>query len=236
MVDVLAFGAHPDDIELGAGGSLAQLTQRGRRVALVDLTRGELSTNGTVEERDKEASKAAQMLGAPRENLNLPDGGLEDTPSYRRRVIEALRKHRPSLVLYPAPLGIHPDHQGASKLIASSIYFSGVRRYAKGEPFRPQEALGYYLAQRGEPDIVVDVTDVYEEKLRLILCYSSQFTRKKEGAFPTTINSPAFLQRIQSRDQYFGSLVGALFGEGFVRHGPLLVHDVVDFFVKEERE
>lgn len=236
MVDVLAFGAHPDDLELGVGGTLLKLLQRGYHIGLIDLTRGELSTNGSVEERDRDALRVAHSLKAPRENLGLPDGGLEDTSLYRRKVIKVIRKYRPSLVFYPAPLDIHPDHHGASRLIASSIYFSGVKSYARGEPFRPEEALGYYLTQRREPDFVVDVTEVYEEKLRLILTYSSQFSRKDEGILPTRINDPAFLQRIRSRDQYFGSLVGVLFGEGLVRSGPLLVHDIMDLLVKEERE
>lgn len=233
MVDVLAFGAHPDDVELGVGGTLLQLKKRGYEVAIVDLTRGELSTNGSVEERSREAKRAAALLGASRKNLDLPDGGVEDTPSFRRRVIGVLRHYRPSLVLYPAPFDAHPDHQGASRLITSSLYFSGVGRYAKGSPFRPREALGFFQVQRGEPALVVDVTHVYEEKLHLILTYSSQFTRTDENLLPTTINDPSFLQRIRSRDQYFGSLVGVLFGEGFAGVGPLLVNDLVDFFAKE---
>lgn len=234
MVDVLAFGAHPDDVELSVGGTLLLLRQKGYSVAIIDLTRGELSTNGSVEERCQEAEAAAFQLGATRENLEFPDGDLQDTPPRRRILVEAIRRYQPSLVLYPHPVQEHPDHQGASQLISAALYLARIRRYGQGGAYRPAASWRYYHTLSGEPDWVVDVTRVYEEKLQLILTYASQFLRLEEGGYSTAINEPTFLHRIRSRDQYLGSQVGVSFGEGFLQEGPLLVEDPMDFFIKEE--
>lgn len=234
MVDVLAFGPHPDDVELGIGGTLLKLRQKGYTVGIIDLSRGELSTNGSVEERSREAEAVALRLGALRENLELPDGGLVDTPPYRRVLVEVLRRHRPSLVFYPISFQDHPDHTGASQLISAALYLSGIRRYGRDSPHRPAESLGYAHTLFSEPDLVVDVTSVYEEKLHLILTHSSQFTGEDGGRSPTRINQPLFLQKIRSRDQYFGSLVGVLFGEGFFCRTPLLVDHPMEIVKRGE--
>ena len=230
LIDILAFGAHPDDVELNVGGTLILHARQGLRVGVVDLSLGELASNGTVEERQKESLEAASYLQLTlRENLALPDGGIADNQSQRLKVAGALRRLRPEVVLLPSRGARHPDHRAASQLIESAVHLAGVKGYSlPGNPYRPRQLFFYAQSRTKMPELVVDVSGVYEQKLQAILSHASQFINQEGEAFPTTINSPQFLQIIRSRDQFYGSLIGSLFGEGFFQRGPVPVDNLMD--------
>ncbi len=178
QVDLLAFGPHPDDIEIGIGGTLAKHVQAGQRVGLCDLTRGELGSNGTVEQRRAEADAALQVLGATwRENLGLPDGGLRDEPDQIRAVAELIRRTRPRTVAAPYWQDRHPDHVGASRLVTAAAFRAGLRRAElEGEPFRPDWVCYYFINDSGPASFIVDVSAQYEIKRRALRCH-----REKNG-------------------------------------------------------
>lgn len=212
---LLAIAPHPDDAELGAGGILARTAQQGRPAGILDLTRGERASVGSPAQRLEEAARAAAALGlAVRENLGLPDGGIRpDDPSQVEAVVAALRRLRPEVVLAPTP-DRHPDHEAAAALVARACFFSGVAGYAPeaGPPWRPRAIYGYLVHQRSLPEVVVDVTAVYDRKRAALRCYASQFLSRHVQ--PTWINRPEFLAGIEARDAYFGSLVGVPYAEG----------------------
>jgi bacillithiol biosynthesis deacetylase BshB1 len=212
-VVVLAFGAHPDDVEIGVGGILRRLTAAGVPVGVADLSRGERSNNGTPEERAAEARAAAAVLGlAWRANLGLPDtgiGGREQTEA----LVAVLRQARPRLVLAPCPEDRHPDHRGAGELAAAACFLSGVAAFgAGGAAHRPARLAYYQLNARRLPDWVVDVSDYFEDKRRALQAHRSQFVQEA-GRRPTSLNG-AFLEELAARDRYLGSLVGVTYGEG----------------------
>lgn len=227
-VDILAIGPHPDDVELGAGGTLAVHARRGLRVAILDLSRGELASNGTPAGRLEEAARAAAILGvAARYNLGLPDGGLGPEPGQVGALARALRAFRPRLVLMPFAPDRNPDHGGAALLIERALFAAGLRRYeAELPPHRVELAAAYFINDSAPPAFVVDVTDVYEVKRRAIAAHASQFD---PAGSPTVINRPSFLAAIEARDRYFGSLVGTGYAEGFVlRNRPPRVASLLD--------
>jgi N-acetylglucosamine malate deacetylase 1 len=223
-IHILAVGAHPDDVEISCGGTLALAARQGLRVAILDLTCGELSTNGTVEERAAEAREAARILGAAaRRNAELPDGGIDPLdPEHARRVVRVLRELRPALLLSHAPRDRHPDHVEASRIVDRAWYLAGLRRFDPGdlEPHRPEGR--YHFASRigFTPTFVVDVTPAWEEKRRAILAHGTQVGRA-EGTRPTPLNDPGFLGRIEARARHFGSQIGVLYGEPFRATEPL---------------
>ncbi len=224
---VVAFGAHPDDIELGCGGTLIRLAQNGHEVILIDLTRGELGTRGTVETRGKEAAAAAALLGAAvRENLGLPDGNVRSTPAAKRRVAEVVRRFRPGLVLLPHRKDRHPDHVHASRLVYEGTFLAGLPRYETEHPaFRPQR-LAYYMGwEPFLPSFVVDASAQFERKLAAIRVYESQFSAADPTYPPTRLTSPQTQQLVESRMAYLGSLIGRQYGEGFLLRGTLAVED-----------
>lgn len=226
--DILAIGPHPDDAELGAGGTLAAHARRGLRVGILDLTRGELASNGTPATRLEEAARAAAILGvAARYNLGLPDGGLGPDPAQVRALARALRAFRPRLVLVPFAPDRNPDHGGAALLIHRALFAAGLRRYEAGlPPHRVHLAAAYFINDSVPPTFVIDVSDVYETKRRAIAAHASQFD---PGGVPTVINRPSFLAAIEARDRYFGSLVGTAYAEGFVlRNRPPRVGSLAD--------
>jgi bacillithiol biosynthesis deacetylase BshB1 len=223
-VTILAIGAHPDDVEISCGGTLALAARQGFPVGILDLTRGELSTNGTVEERAREAEEAARCLGAAaRRNAELPDGGIDPLdPEHVRRVVRVMRELRPAVLLTHAPLDRHPDHVEASRIVDRAWYLAGLRRFdpEHGEPHR---SLGrYHFASRigFVPTFVVDVTPAWEEKRRAILAHRTQVSRA-EGVRPTPLNDPGFLDRIEARARHFGSQIGVRYGEPFRATEPL---------------
>ncbi len=223
-LDLLAFGAHPDDIEIGLGGAVAKHVALGHSVGLCDLTRGELGTNGTPEERAEEAQAAARTLGVSwRENLQLPDGGLGDDPAQVREVAAFIRRTRPRTIAVPYWEDRHPDHVAASRLVTAAAFRAGLVRYeAPGSAWKAGQIVYYFVNDSTSPSFVVDVSDYYETKRLALDCHRSQFQPSGPGAVPTRLTSPLFRQLIESRDAHFGALAGVRFAEGLVVRGMLV--------------
>ncbi|MFB3852400.1 MAG: bacillithiol biosynthesis deacetylase BshB1 [Vicinamibacterales bacterium] len=223
-LDLLVFGPHPDDIEIGLGGSVALHVALGQTVGLCDLTRGELGTNGTAEERVAEAEEAASILGVKwRRNLGLPDGGVGDDASHVREIAAVIRGVRPRTIALPYWEDRHPDHVAASRLIATAAFRAGLSRYkAAGGAWKADWLVHYFINDSTAPSFVVDVSAHYESKRRALDCYRSQFNPSGPGAAPTRLTSPRFRQLIESRDAHFGALAGVTFAEGLVVREPLV--------------
>jgi len=233
-LDVLAIGAHPDDVELGCGGTLALLARAGRRVGILHLTRGERGTRGTPEERLAEAERAAEALGASDlAFLDCGDGGLRTGEAEEEALIEVLRAWRPDLVLSPTPHDRHPDHTRAHRLVEAACFYSGLRERgapAKDRgPHRPAAVFSYMQHDPFEPSFVVDVTSTWEVKRQALAAYRSQLYRPDAGredtAPPTKIASRDFSLMVEGRARHFGILVGAELGEPFWSRLPLAVPD-----------
>lgn len=222
-VDILIFGPHPDDIEIGLGGTVAKHTAAGHRVGLCDLTRGELSSNGTPEERQVEAANAARVLGAAwRENLGWPDGGITDSPEMVRSAVDVIRVCRPRTIAIPYWDDRHPDHVAASRVLRVAAFKSGLRRYeTHHEAWRADWVCCYFINDGAPPSFVVDVSAVYERKRESLACYRSQFEPALDGAAATRLNAPTFRSLIESRDAQFGALAGVGFAEGIVVREPV---------------
>jgi bacillithiol biosynthesis deacetylase BshB1 len=225
-VDLLVFGPHPDDLEIGLGGAIAKHATLGHRVGLCDLTRGELGTNGTPEERLKEAEAAREVLGAQwRENLGLPDGDIGRDPSHVRAIVEMIRRARPRTIAVPYGRDRHPDHVAASRLLTRAAFLSGLARYpAAGEKWRADWLLCYFINDSTRPSFVVDVSAHYAAKRAALVCHRSQFAPPAAGSAATRLNTPRFQQLIESRDAQFGALIGVEFAEGVVV-GELLMRE-----------
>jgi len=216
-VDVLAFGPHPDDVELCAGGWMLRLADEGRRTAIVDVTRGEAATRGTPEIRAAEAARAGALMRIEgRENLQLVDGAVEPTPEATRCVVEAIRRWQPRVVLGPSREDLHPDHVATAALLDRAYYLSTIAGYDAGglPPHRPDVLLRYYGHKEPTPSFVVDVSDVWERRVELVRCYASQYAGT-DGQAPTNIASPDFFRRMDARFAYWGSRIGACHGEPF---------------------
>lgn len=227
-LDFLFFGAHPDDVEIGAGGTVAVHAAAGYRCGIVDLTRGEMSSNGTPQQRAREGEKAASILGAIfRESLGLPDAKLEVTNESMIKVVEVIRKYRPQVIVAPNFPDRHPDHEEAGKLIRQACYKSGLKKIqAQGEPYRPQAIYYYFLGKTPEPDILVDISDVYDIKWKSIAAHESQFDLPGEGQVATSLNTPLFVQYVRSRDQFHGSLAGTSYAEGLMVENKIVVKNL----------
>src|SRR5436190_4850552 len=222
-IELLVFGPHPDDIDIGLGGAIARHTAAGHRVGLCDLTEGELSSNGTAEERRLEAAAAARVLGAAwRENLAWPDGGIAETPEMIRSAVDLIRRHRPRTLAVPYWKDRHPDHVAASRVLRLAAFRSGLRRYVTGaEPWRVDWVCYYFINDGATPSFVVDVSEHYQRKRDALDCYRSQFAPAAAGAVPTRLTASTFRQLIESRDAQFGALAGVAFAEGLVVREPI---------------
>ena len=239
--EVLAVGAHPDDLELGCGGTLALLAAAGRRVAILHLTRGERGTRGTAESRLAEAEAAGRALGAVGvEFLDCGDGGLRTGEAEEDALIAVLRRLRPELVLAPAEADRHPDHGRAHRLVHDACFYAGLARRGSGEPHRPAAVWSYMQHDIFEPSLIVDVTAHWPAKLAALACYRSQLhaslTVEAGGGAPgpadpepaapqTKISSREFAAAVEGRARHFGQVIGAEFGEPFRGRGPLAVAD-----------
>lgn len=223
-VDLLAFGPHPDDIEIGIGATLAKHASLGDRVGLCDLTAGEMGSNGTVDERLAEAEAARETLGAAwRVNLRLPDRGIGTDPSHCRLAVELMRRARPRVVLIPYWSDRHPDHVTASQFLTEAVFNAALRRYpAEGDAWRPESTCYYFINDSVAPSFVVDVSAHYETKRQALACYASQFNPKSADAVATRLTSSLFPQLIESRDAHFGAQAGFAFAEGFVSRRPVV--------------
>lgn len=223
-VHLLAFGPHPDDIEIGMGGTVAKHTSLGYDVGLCDLTRGELASNGTPEGRVAEAEAARAVLGAAwRVNLGLPDGNLSETESQVQAIVDLVRRSRPQVVAIPSGADRHPDHAAANRLLVCAVFKAGLRRYVTADPAWQVEWLcSYFINDSTTASFVVDVSDVYDTKRRALACHASQFEPPSRDAASTRLTSPLFRQLIESRDAQFGALSGVRFAEGFGAREPVM--------------
>jgi len=230
-IDVAAFCAHTDDAELVMGGTLAKEAGRGRRVALVDLTRGEAGSRGTPQTRAAEAAEAARILGAVhRESLGLPDARLQVTPEQKDPVVEAVRRMRPRVVMLQHWRQRHPDHAAASRIVYDACFLAGLRNYRPdlGPAFRPAKlvyAVTMTEAMDITPSFVVDVTDVWETKLRAISAFVSQFTPAPGETAPLPLDH--FKEAVELAGRRHGQRIGVRYGEGFVTREPLTVADLL---------
>ncbi len=223
-MDVLAIGAHPDDVELGCSGILIKEVKRGKKVGIVDLTQGELGTRGTVETRYQEAADAAKIMGVQvRENLKMRDGFFVNDEAHQMQLIAALRKYKPEIVIGNVLEDRHPDHGKAGNLIYDACFLSGLTQVktkdehgAEQEKWRPKYLLHYLQDRFYEPDIIVDVTDVWEQRMESIKAYKTQFHNIESNEPQTYISSPAFIEALVSRARLLGKRIGVQFAEGFV--------------------
>ncbi len=223
-LDILVFGAHPDDAELGAGGTIAKEISNGKKVGIIDLTRGELGTRGSAEIRDQEADHASKILGVSvRENLELADGFFVNDKEHQLAIIQMVRKYRPEIVLCNAVDDRHIDHAKGSKLVSDACYLSGLIKVDTKfmgdegwqDPWRPKQVYHYIQWKNLEPDFVVDVSGFIEKKTEAILAYSSQFYDPKSKDPETPISSKNFIDSVIYRARDMGRLVGVQHAEGF---------------------
>ena len=224
-VDILAFGAHPDDVELSCSGTIISEIKKGKKVAVVDLTEGELGSRGTVETRYEEAATAAIIMGVhARENLKLQDGFFENNQETQLKLIAAIRKYQPEIVLANALNDRHPDHGKAGRLIADSCFLAGLSRIKTNdalgkeqERWRPSYVLHYIQDRLHEPNIVIDISHVFEQRMQAILAYKTQFFDATTSANEpqTYISSPEFLEGLKSRTRLMGKRIGVMYAEGF---------------------
>ena len=224
QVDLLAIGPHPDDIEIGIGGTVAKHIALGYRVGLCDLTAGEMGSNGTIDERLDEAEAARAVLGAAwRVNLRLPDRALGTIDDHARAIAGLVRRSRPQVVAVPYWSDRHPDHVAASRLLTDAVFNAGLRRYqADGEAWKPHWICYYFINDSARPSFVVDVSEQYEAKRRALACHATQFRPAGQEAVATRLTASTFQQLIESRDAQFGALAGVAFAEGFVVTQPVV--------------
>jgi bacillithiol biosynthesis deacetylase BshB1 len=229
-VDVLLIGAHPDDVEWGAGGVAILLRNAGISFAILDLTSGEMGSRGTLEERTAEAVMAAEFLRAnARETLRLPDCGLVDAPEHRRRIASVIRRYRPKIVLAPLWEDRHPDHAAAGLLARNSqLYCTLAKLDDPNPPHKPNAFLFYPLHHFAQPSFVVDTTGVFPAKLELLRLHHSQFAKTAEELGVLAHGVGDYLFGLESRDPYFGSLIGVRFGEALVTDRPVRLSGIDD--------
>jgi N-acetylglucosamine malate deacetylase 1 len=223
-VDLLVFGPHPDDIEIGLGGSVARHVSLGFRVGMCDLTAGEMGSNGTVEERLDEAEAARAVLGAAwRVNLRWPDRAIGSRPEHVRSAAELIRRARPRTVALPYSSDRHPDHVAASRVLTDAVFNAGLRRFeADGEAWKPDWICYYFINDSATPSFVIDVSDHYDVKRRALASHVSQFRPRDADAAATRLTSPRFQQLVESRDAQFGALAGVAYAEGLIVREPVL--------------
>ena len=216
---ILAFAAHPDDVELAAGGTILKHARAGKKVGIIDLTEGELSSRGNVVTRYEEAHAAAKFIGlSHRENLKMPDGFFRNDPESVEKIISCIRKHRPHIVLCNSPSDRHPDHGRASAMVREACFLSGLHKVKTGElpAWRPQSVLMYIQDYDHTPNLVVNISGFLEEKMKLLECYSSQFFRENMDSIQTPISGKTFLKFVEARCYHHGRSAGFEVGEGFL--------------------
>jgi len=222
-LDILAFGVHPDDVELSCSGVLLVEKKNGRNTGIIDLTAGELGTRGSGEIRKVEAAAAAKILGVDvRENLEMADGFLQNDEAHQRKIIAAIRTYQPEIILCNAPEDRHPDHGRSSKLVADASFLSGLQKIETGKDgnlqtaWRPKYVFRYIQDKMLQPDFVIDVTDVFEQKIEAIKAYKTQFHADGIDGPRTYISTPDFLDSVIYRHKWFGKMIGVKYAEGFL--------------------
>lgn len=234
-LDILALAAHPDDVELGCGGTLAKHIALGKKAGIVDFTRGELGTRGTAQTREREAKEAADILGvAVRENLNLKDGFFSSDENHQREVVRMIRKYQPDIVLANAVYDRHPDHGKGAELAFQSCFLAGLSKIETEDggklqqPWRPKVLYHYIQSQWIKPDFVVDVSDHWGKKMEAVQAFKSQFHDPNSKEPETYISSQGFLKMLEARGVELGHAIGAKYGEGFTVRRTLGVDSLFD--------
>lgn len=229
-VDLLVVSAHPDDAEIGAGGLLLQLRKRGKSIVLADLTHGEAGTRGDGATRDREAKAAAKMLGAKRRILDFPDANLHEAEGITESILQLIREFRPTVLLAPFPQDLHPDHAKVGECAKAAFFLAGVKKRSPGlAAFRPRRLIHSMHHHRFAPSFVVDISSVWEEKLRLIACYGSQLKpadKKDKGVHLPSLTNIS--ERVEVRDRFYGHWIGARHGEPYFVESPLRVADPLE--------
>lgn len=223
-LDILAFGVHPDDIELSCSGTLLVEKIKGKRTGVVDLTRGELGTRGSAEIREKEAAAAAKILQLDvRENLGLADGFFKNDEEHQRKVIGVIRKYQPEIILCNAPEDRHPDHGRSAQLVEDAAFLAGLRKIEtineKGiqqEPWKAKYVFNYIQDRYLDPDFVIDTSNVIEQKIESIKAYATQFYNPGLDEPETYISTPDFLDSVIYRAKMMGKMIGVKYAEGYV--------------------
>ncbi len=245
MLDLLAIAAHPDDVELACAGTMLMAKRAGKRTGILDLTRGELSTRGTLESRARETEAASKILGLDyRANLGMPDGNIELSQENLRRVIIHIRKTRPTILLAPSPHERHPDHEAAAQLAHRAAFYAGLVKIetkdddgTKQEPHRPLLVLHFMQGYSFEPKIILDVTPVFEERMKAMEAFASQFTPKPGteaagGERMTILAMPGFVDGLRARAAHYGMMIGTRYAEPFWSHEPLGTKDLFSLVTK----
>jgi bacillithiol biosynthesis deacetylase BshB1 len=240
---VLAIGVHPDDVELSCSGTLINEVRKGNAAGVVDLTAGELGTRGTAETRAAEAALAAQIMGlSARENLGMRDGFFRNDEEHQLKLISIIRKYRPEVILANILDDRHPDHGRAGKLIAESAFLSGLTKIETMDEngnlqdrWRPKQVLHYIQDRFYEPNLIVDISDVFEQRMEAVRAYSTQFHTNPEGATGTQtyISTPGFMDAIISRARLMGKRIGVQYGEGFISQKSIGIHQLEDLVLVE---
>ncbi|PLT28353.1 bacillithiol biosynthesis deacetylase BshB1 [Peribacillus deserti] len=225
QADILAFGAHADDIEIGMGGTAAQLASHGKKVVFCDLTQAELSSNGNVELRKKEAAEAAGILGVQqRITLDLPDRGLFMTSEHIDKVVSVIRRFRPKTVFAPYYRDRHPDHGNCARLVEEACFSAGVKKYidsSDGEPHKVSSVYFYMINGFHKPSFTVDISETINQKLASLRAYQSQFDKTEASVDTPLVNG--YIETVEARERLFGQESGAAFAEGFISKNPILV-------------
>lgn len=222
-LDILAFGVHPDDVELGCAGTILASVSEGKKAGIIDLTKGELGTRGSAEIRKEEAADAAKVLKVTvRENLGMADGFFQNDETHQRKVIEVIRKYRPEIVLCNSIEDRHPDHGRSAKLVEDAAFLSGLRKVEtlvqgeKQQEWRPKYVFHYIQDRFLQPGFVFDISDFIEDKLKAVLCYKTQFFNTDLNEPETYISSPEFLETVKARAMMLGKRIGVKYAEGYI--------------------
>lgn len=235
QVDILAIGAHPDDVELSCAGTLAKASRLGYKVALVDLTGGELGTRGNRTVRSKEAARAAAILGCKRENLGIPDGNIEISQDNISKVIRCYRKYRPRIILIPHWLERHPDHVRAHQLCREAWFYSGLRKIRttmagrRQDPWRPYNYFHFMQWYEFTPSFIVDISDVYATRMKAIQAHRSQFYDPESTEPQTVLSQKSFMDLIETRARNYGVKIGVKYGEPFFSVESIGITDLFHF-------
>ena len=233
-LDILALAAHPDDVELCCSGTILKHISIGKKVGIVDLTRGELGTRGTPETRAKEADDATKLMGlSARENLEMRDGFIKNDEEHQLKLIAAIRKYRPEIVLANAENDRHPDHIRASELETEACFLSGLKMIKttdengnEQDAWRPKAVYYYIQSYYTQPDVIVDISEYWDKKEEVIKAFKSQFYDPNNNEPDTFISSPRFLKFLEARSREYGFAIGAEFGEGFTVKRSIGVNDL----------
>ena len=229
-LDILAIGVHPDDVELSAAGTILKHIALGKKVGILDLTRGELGTRGSAELRTREANAAAKILGlSVREQLNMADGFFENNEAHQKQIIEIIRKYQPEIILCNAITDRHPDHGRAAKLTTDACFYSGLVKVDTNQAaWRPKAVYHYIQDNFIEPDFVIDITSQMDKKMESIMAYSSQFFDPNSKEPVTPISSKNFMEYIKAKGSLFGRAINVDYAEGFTANRYIGVENLFD--------